>query len=50
MGRADFDFDVIGGPAPPRTQPQQPAPAKPASGGNGTPGAAPPPDTSATAK
>jgi len=50
MGRADFDFDVIGGPAPPRTQPQQPAPAKPASGGNGAQGAAPPADTGATAK
>jgi hypothetical protein len=33
MGRTTFDFDVISGPAPSRTQPQQPAPAKPASGG-----------------
>ena len=50
MGRASFDFDVISGPTPSRSQPQQPAPAKPASGGDSAPGAAPPPDVNATAK
>jgi hypothetical protein len=50
MGRASFDFDVISGPAPSRTQPQQPAPAKPASGGDSVPGAAPSADANVTAK
>jgi hypothetical protein len=50
MGRTSFDFDVISGAAPSRAPTQQPAPAKPASGGDGATGAAPSPDGVATAK
>ena len=50
MGRASFDFDVISGPAPSRTSAAQLAPAKPASGGDSAPGAAPSPDANTTAK
>jgi len=50
MGRASFDFDVISGPAPARTQAPQPVPAKPASGAEGATGAASSPDGAATAK
>jgi hypothetical protein len=47
MGRTSFDFDVISGPAPSRTQAPQPLPAKPAPVGAGgsapqSPDAAPP--------
>ncbi len=50
MGRTSFDFDVISGPAPSRTPTQPPAPAKPASSGDGASGAAPLSDGPAPAK
>ena len=50
MGRTSFDFDVISGPAPSRTQASQPAPAKPASGGDGASAASQSPDTAPPSK
>ena len=50
MGRTSFDFDVISGPAPTRTQAPQPAPAKPASGGDRTSATSQSPDTAPSTK
>jgi hypothetical protein len=50
MGRTSFDFDVISGPAPSRTQAPRPVPAKPASGDAGGAATSQLPDTASTAK
>jgi hypothetical protein len=50
MGRTSFDFDVISGPAPSRTQAPQPAPAKPAPVGPVASATSQSPDTAPSAK